>query len=1154
MASVSPHIDDAAARRIIQTELGRSLIVEASAGTGKTTEMVGRIVAVLREGLARIEQVAAVTFTHKAAGEMKLRLRQGLDRARTAATEAHHRQNLEDALKRLEEASIGTIHSFCAQLLRERPVEAVVDPAFEELTELESAQLYRRAFRTWMQARLNADSPGLRRALTRLAWPAVSRNNWEPGPPMDRIARAGWTVIEWRDYPAPWRRDPFERETEVRTLVEAVQRLAEVSVLCTDRANKLYRSLQPVRDFAEWVRRADRTGRRDSDTLEALLLKLLVEQGRENLKGSGNLYAPGVPRADVLNARERLLQKLEEFRARADADLAVSLREEFSGLVAEFDELKRKAGKLDFVDLLIRARDLVRGNRDVRRHLQTRFTHLFVDEIQDTDPLQAEILLLLAANDSAEADWLNVTPVPGKLFVVGDPKQSIYKFRRADVVLYEEIKRRLVERGVDAVYLTKSFRSVRPIQQAVNAAFSLEMTGDQQAGQAAYVPLGEVRNALQGQPAVIALPAPRPYGFQKVSKEKINDCLPGAVTGFVEWLLNDSGWKIADPREKGPDGAEKLIPIASQHVAILFRRFVNGPDDLTRSYVRGLEARGIPHLLMGSKSFHKREEVEAVRAALTAVEWPEDELSVYAALKGSLFAINDAVLLRFRAEYKRLHPFLPLPIEIEPDFVPVASALRVLADLHRGRNWRPAAETVNLLLAATRAHAGFALRPAGHQILANVSRVCDLARSFELSGGISFRGFVEELTSQAEHADSAEAPVLEEGAEGVRLMTVHTAKGLEFPVVILADMTANIQASNPDRYIDGTGRLCATRLLGCAPWELLEHEAEERERERSEGVRVAYVAATRARDLLVIPAVGDEERSGWVGPLNPVIYPEKEQWRHSRPAAGCPRFGAATVLDRPIDMLQEGEISVKPGLHTPRLGENEVVWWDPATLVLDAPDPAGLRQEELLKDGTAAAKEGHERYRTWSEERARFLEAGARKQFDIFTASEAGAGPDGLTVEVRMETVPRAADRPAGNRFGTLVHAILRDVEFGAGTVEIEGLALMHARILGADLEEREAAAEAVYRALQSPTMQRAAQGHEVHREWPVVLRLPDGRILEGSIDLAFLEEGGWWIVDFKSDADVNARRKHYETQLAWYAMAVARLTGKAARCCLLAV
>src|SRR5208282_4704124 len=131
----------------------------------------------------------------------------------------------------------------------------------------------------------------------------------------------------------------------------------------------------------------------------------------------------------------------------------------------DYNQLKRRAGKLDFVDLLLLARDLVRDKPGVRRYLQNRFTHVFIDEFQDTDPLQAEILLLLAADNPAESDWMNITPQPGKLFVVGDPKQSVYKFRRADVVLYRDIRDALEKRGVGILQLTTSFRALRPIQE-----------------------------------------------------------------------------------------------------------------------------------------------------------------------------------------------------------------------------------------------------------------------------------------------------------------------------------------------------------------------------------------------------------------------------------------------------------------------------------------------------------------------------------------------------------------------------------------------------------------------------------------------------------------------------------------------------------------
>src|SRR5262249_35332506 len=224
---------------------------------------------------------------------------------------------------------------------------------------------------------------------------------------------------------------------------------------------------------------------------------------------------------------------------------------------------------------------------------------------------------------------------------------------------------------------------------------------------------------------------------------------------------------------------------------------------------------------------------------------------------------------------------------------------------HALRNHRPVEETVHRLLAATRAHAAFVLRPWGEQALANVLRVAELARTYETGGGISFRGFVERPREEAE-GEAPEAPIVEEASEGVRIMTVHRAKGLEFPVVILADITASL-TGNPSRHVDPARGLCALRLGGWAPWDLLDHEDAEAARDRAEGVRVAYVAATRARDLLVVPAVGDDPfvagwdaaSDGWISPLHAGIYPLAERRRASVESPSCGGFGEDSVLERP---------------------------------------------------------------------------------------------------------------------------------------------------------------------------------------------------------------------------------------------------------------
>ena len=566
-------------------------------------------------------------------------------------------------------------------------------------------------------------------------------------------------------------------------------------------------------------------------------------------------------REEVLQARARLQADLERFEIDANADLAALLCRELRECLQRYEDEKAKAGALDFLDLLLKARDLVANDEAVRRSFQERFKRIFVDEFQDTDPLQAEILLLLAADDPSVANFRRIRPAPGKLFIVGDPKQSIYRFRRADVGIYRDVYAMLERSGAKRVTLSTSFRARPNIQRTINAAFE-PLMGDAVGGggpggdggvggvgaggsgdfrgsgdSPGYVPLEPFRPDVPEQPTVVVLPVPQPYGTRWVSNVAIEASLPDAVGAYVEWLIKESGWRVAERASTSgtqsanqaagplstdlshtgsaalgfkPGEGELLVPLQARHICLLFRRFTSYGADMTRPYVLALEARGIPHLLVGGRSFHNRAEIETLRAALAAIEWPDDELSVFATLRGSLFAIGDEELLEYRARFGAFHPFR-IPLEFSADepvrgerrsnihdglsaidrerIAPIVSALGLLQSLHRSRNHIPVASTISRLLAATRAHVRFALEHGGEQVLANVLHVAELARRYEADGGISFRGFIDELREQAEDGQAGEAPILEEGSDGVRIMTVHKAKGLEFPVVILADLS-----------------------------------------------------------------------------------------------------------------------------------------------------------------------------------------------------------------------------------------------------------------------------------------------------------------------------------------------------------------------------
>jgi ATP-dependent helicase/nuclease subunit A len=1150
---------DQVERQRIRTSLDETLVVEAAAGTGKTSELVARLVNVLAEGRGTVQTIAALTFTEKAAGELKLRLRAGLEQERERAAEGSSRRaRLEDAIAHLEEARVSTIHGFCNDLLHERPVEARADPGFEVLAEPEAEALYRRAFDAWLAEKLEAPPEGLRRALRRRSF---------DGDPVDRLRRAGWQVAGWRDFRAPWQRRPFDRDAAIDALVARVHGLHARVATCSATADRLYADLWPLRRLSEDIGTRERAAPRDHDAIEAALIDLFRERDfKSPRQGTERNYRRGFTRDQVLAAHAELVAALEAFAREADADLAALVHQEVLETVDRYEELKTRAASLDFVDLLLRARDLVRDRREVRADLQRRLTHVFVDEFQDTDPLQAEIVLLLAASDPAVSRWQDVVPAPGKLFIVGDPKQSIYRFRRADVGTYQAVKDLLVARGAACVYLTTSFRSIPSIQHLVNAAFAPVMTEDHLALQAAHVPLARYREELPGQPGIVVLPVPKPYGRNGAfAKTAVNESLPDAVGAFVDWLLKESGWKVTERERPG-----EALPISARHVCLLFRHFTSFGADTTRPYVEALEARGIPHLLVGGRSFHLREEVESLRTALAAVEWPDDELSVYATLKGSLFAIGDEELVEYRQRFRRLHPYRLPREEVDAHLKPVVDALALLRSLHGLRNYRPVEETVNRLLTATRAHATFVLRPWGEQALANVLRVAELARTYEAAGSISFRGFVERLREEAE-GEAPEAPIVEESSEGVRIMTVHKAKGLEFPVVILTDITTGI-AGHPGRYVDAGRGLCALRLGGWQPWDLIEHEADELSRDRAEGVRVAYVAATRARDLLVVPAVGDDPfqagweaaSDGWVGPIHSAIYPPAERRRASRGAPGCPAFGEDSVLERP-ESDTPGRDNVRPGLHAFDESLDDpygVVWWDPRCLALDVRRVYGLRREDLIQDpGRELVEADRKRYDDWLAARQAAQERGVQPSLRVRAVTEwarTGSAGDEIAALARdaalVVATPGAAPgtapgaRPAGPRFGTLVHAALASVALDATPQETLETVSLQARILGAPAEEVDAAAELVTAALAHPLMARARgawRAGRCRRETPVACCLTDGSLVEGVLDLAFEDAGGWTVIDFKTDVEIAAELAGYRRQVGLYASVVARATGK---------
>ncbi len=1128
---------DRAAREAIVNSLDETLIVEAAAGTGKTTALVGRVLALVRSGKAEIASIVAVTFTEPAAGELKLRIRTELERARIAAKEDREESaRLLRGIAQLEEARVGTIHSFCADLLRRFPVEAQIDPQFEVLGDAE--RLYGEVFARWFERLLRDPTEAALRVLRRPV------RSWDQTTAREMIYRAGRLLIDERDFDAAWVMPECDRKA---LLDEVVDELRAFGALAELAANPDDWFAQGVKRVAEWVNELDmreRTHGRDLDALEGELHMLTKERFWE-WKGKNVAYfAPEIRRETVVARRQALRENIVKTLAQCDATLAPALREELRSLVSAYEAAKARVGALDFLDLLLVARRLIAGHEGVRERLQAEVSHVLIDEFQDTDPAQADILLMLA-EDASRPVTVRST-VPGKLFIVGDPKQSIYRFRRADVRLYYRIKARLVADGARVVHLTTNFRSSPAIVAAVNATFESLMVRDTEGHQAEYVALVPARHSSRERPSLVVLPTPNPYGDQpadarwapKMTKEAIKKSYADAVAAYVAWLVHESGWTI-----EARDGSQ--IPIAPGHICLLFKRMSSGGQDVTRDYVRALEARRIPHVLVGGRSFFLREEVGALLNALVAIEWPGDELTVYATLRGPFFALSDDTLLVARDAWKGLSPTNVPTVDEAGESAPIARALAILGTLHRSRNQRPIADTVSALLEAVRAHASVAIWPTGEQALGNLLRVLDMARRFERAGATSFRSFVDQMLRDRERGVIGDATVVEDAAEGVRMMTAHKAKGLEFPVVILADPTANATHREPSRFVDTDRKLCAVALANCVPQELRAHSADVLAADAAEALRLLYVAATRARDLLVVPGIGESHEPGllgWVEPLSRALSPAEHERLGSKPCPGVPAFAARGVTDRPLTVRNaEGPI-VSPGLH--RRQSFGVVWWDTHALSLGVESDHILRQESMLVAGGSVASSSTD-YAAWVERRSAALAQGSIPSRRVVTVTElsvtefSGAAPGKVASEYVTRDDAFVAVR--GRGFGTLVHEVMARVPLDADHATIAEHVQWVSGMVGVPPDEQAAAASVVERALLHPLLVRARSAIDVRREVGLAMPLPDGGIVEGVVDLAFGEASGWTVIDFKTGEASSAQRAAYEAQVELYVEAIAK-------------
>lgn len=836
-------------------ERDRNVIVDASAGTGKTSLVVERLVELIAPSDGRdpiaIDRVAAITFTRKAAGELRVRVRQRiLETLSSLVPDAPRHAPLLRALGGIDTAHIGTIHGFADRLLRKWPAQARLDPQYELVED--SSVLADECFHLLIHA---AEKRTLSELLqgTRIRdradeVTATVLDAQRAGVRLRSLETEHWTYhgldglttgfILQRDIdPADPAVCEFDRGTFVRYAQEYLQLVAGLSSETSGGrwllgTGEILRALQTETDpavlFRELVDRLERGPRgRASDPPRMrhdfpaderawdVWKALEGDDGREPLR-AGSL-------------RDDLLAPLRRW-------MAVRLVRIRPVALHLYEVVKARHQAVDHIDLLVRLRNLVRDDRAIRRACQRLFDHVFVDEFQDTDPLQAEIVLFLCEQGAEATTWDAVKLAPGAITVVGDPKQSIYRFRRADIGTYQRVVE-IIERSPHlSVRLTSSFRSAPGLVDWLNRRFDT-ILGSSEHGERFRQESGDVfhQRLTKGResgadPTVHAVAMDLPDGGDVFDYRS----LEAEVTArYIRWLVEASDSRIVDPMSgrtrRVRYGDIGVLAITTTNLSMLFEAF---------------DRDGVPYAARGGKLFLSDPLNRRFLLGLCALADRDDGVALAAVLRPPFFAVDLGDLARSHRD--------------DPTDR-VTQARSIIRELRRRRFERTPGQTARALLEETGFGRAVALGPNGAQRLSALRELCFQVETRAMEEQLDFDAIMERLRVWIDQPQGLDRPH-PVGEDTVRAMTIHQAKGLEFPVVVLWDARAvwNERTTYDAWTVEREGRAWAVRL-DLVKWEEplgLDIAERERDMRRAERKRLVYVAATRARDVLVVPKIG----------------------------------------------------------------------------------------------------------------------------------------------------------------------------------------------------------------------------------------------------------------------------------------------------------
>lgn len=888
--------------------LDRHVSVTAGPGAGKTTVLVERYLHILRVQDISVDQIVAITFTNRAANEMRARLRAELDKQLWSAPPVERAKWLRHK-RTLDGAIITTIHGFCARLLREFPVEADIDPQFALLDAHQSSMLEEAVVEESLTEFISAKH----QAITELA-AAVGR---------PRLARGLIdTYRSMRSQGLTLGRLLEQAKTTHKTIDDYNAAVQETSL-------KLSEFIR-LRGFSETVKAKQQAARERWPRLLEVLNSSTESPAEvcEAIQEFRDAARPSVqPRLRELvqaldeliwerNLRGRVPQILFDLYA---TRYAQELIEVVGSIERRLDEEKRRRSELDFDDLQLRALRLLEERPEVLRRTSRRYRFFLVDEFQDTNGLQRDLMARLALGTADTMPGPAVRLQPANLFIVGDRKQSIYGFRGADVDVFREMTERIEARNGQRITLARNFRSQPPLIRLFNFLFDrvferVPALSSEELNELGYVehePGVAAREEEDAPPVVELLIDLRPDDRQgdRWSKEPPRTRDAEQLARRINSMVESEGIGAGDRVKR---------QFAYRDIALLFRAMTE-----VHIYESAFRRAGIPYMTVEGKGFYAREEVDDFIQLLRFLDNKTDEIALAAVLRSPICGVSDRTLLALRCapvragvtendtlhRHRGVRPLLSALREHELiDFIDseerlaLDNARELLEEMIRRAARSGIADLLRLAVEVSEYRTVAAATFDGAQRLANLEKLFTLAERFSRSGAYLIRDFVRFVRDFEEAGGRESEGQIDDSADAVRLMSIHQSKGLEFPVVIIPDL--HRQPDNRrewwalDRHRgltlkvhDGRGR-----LVGGSTFTNL-HERAKR-REEFESMRLLYVAATRAQDRLIFSGAAKDLtslRNSWL------------EWL-------CRTFGIASEATSGLLVLAEG-VSVHLALN-----------------------------------------------------------------------------------------------------------------------------------------------------------------------------------------------------------------------------------------------